>query len=135
MKQFAERTTVSVAETIAEIEKTIKKHGGAQFVFGVTEHQLLIGFSKDERQARFQVPQYPQDTQKSKASARALLLVIKANLEAVVSGIQIFEDAFMANIVMPDGKVLAQHVRQKIASAYETGEMPPMLPDYSGDGS
>jgi len=60
-------------------------------------------------------------------------LVIKAKLEAVESGISVFEDEFMANIVMPDGRTVSEHVRPRIATAYESGEMPPLLPDYSAD--
>ena len=48
-----------------------------------------------------------------------------------VSGVQSFEDGFMANVVMPDGQLLGHHVRKSIAHAYETTEILPMLPDYS----
>lgn len=59
---------------------------------------------------------------------RALALVIKAKLEAVECGISEFEHEFMANIVMPDNRTIAQHVIPAIAQAYETGEMPKLLP-------
>lgn len=62
---------------------------------------------------------------------RALLLVIKAKLEAVASGISIFEDEFLANVVLPDGRLVGQEVREKIANAYESREMPQLLPDYT----
>ena len=42
-----------------------------------------------------------------------------------------FEYEFMANIVMPDGRSVSEHVRPRITSAYETGDMPPLLPDYT----
>lgn len=55
---------------------------------------------------------------------RCLALVIKAKLEAVESGIATFEDEFMANIVMPDGKTVGTHMRPKIEAAYQSNKMP-----------
>jgi len=62
---------------------------------------------------------------------RALALVIKAKLEAVESGISVFEDEFMAAIVMPNGRTVSEEIRPRIAAAYESGNMPALLPDYS----
>ncbi len=60
-------------------------------------------------------------------------MVIKAKLEAMESDIPHFEDVFMANIVMLDGRLVGEHARPMIASAYENGNMQPLLPDYSGE--
>lgn len=133
--RFAERTSVPVSQSIAEIERTVKRYGGNQFVFGVAEEQAVVGFAKEGRQVRFHVPfgetKASVYAQRQRQRMRSLLLVIKARLEAVESGVETFEDSFMANIVMPSGKLLGQEVRQGIAQAYETGEMPTLLPDYS----
>lgn len=59
---------------------------------------------------------------------RALALVIKAKLEAVESGITVFDDEFMAHIALPDGQTVGQFMRPQIVKAYETGSMPPLLP-------
>ena len=59
---------------------------------------------------------------------RALALVIKAKLEAVETGITEFEDEFMAHIVLPSGETVGQWMRPQIASAYDSGDMPPLLP-------
>jgi hypothetical protein len=40
-----------------------------------------------------------------------LLLANKAKLSSVEDGIETFEDAFLAHIVMPDGTTVSQHVR------------------------
>jgi hypothetical protein len=128
---YAERTSVPVEQSIAEIRKTIARYSGEQFVFGVSEKQILVGFTKEGRQVRFQVAQDPKQPQRNRTLARALLLIIKAKLEAVVSGVSVFEDEFLANVVLPDGKLVAQQVRPSIAAAYEGREMPPMLPDYT----
>lgn len=136
MSRFASRTEVSVAESIAEIERTAIKYGGGQFMFGVSESHALVGFTKDGRQVRFQAPFGDKDAsgyeQRKKQRMRALLLVIKARLEAVESGVESFEESFMANIVLPDGSLVGQHVKRELASAYETNRQPPhLLPDYS----
>ncbi len=58
---------------------------------------------------------------------RALLLVLKAKLEAVESKIATFESEFLSHIVLPDDRTVAQHVMPLIAQAYETGAMPRRL--------
>lgn len=59
---------------------------------------------------------------------RALALVIKAKLEAVEAGITIFEDEFLAHIVLPDGRTAGEYMIPQIEEAYQTGRMPPLLP-------
>lgn len=59
---------------------------------------------------------------------RALALLIKSKLEAVESGITVFEEEFMAHVVLPDGKTVGQHLLPQIAHSYESGHMPPLLP-------
>ena len=61
---------------------------------------------------------------------RALALVVKAKLEAVEANIATFEEEFMAHIVMPDGKTVAEHARPMIASAYKSGKIQPLLPGW-----
>ena len=121
-----------VEKTISDIKWEVRKYGGEQFLHAVMEDRIVIGFTKDERMVRFQVEQDIDDEQVSRQRARALLLVLKAKLEAVASGVSIFEDEFLANIVLPDGKLVLQHIRPKLIEAYESGQTPPLLPDYSG---
>ncbi len=59
---------------------------------------------------------------------RALALVIKAKLEAVETGITVFEDEFMAHIVLPDGQTVGEYIRPQIAAAYQSGSMPQLMP-------
>ena len=131
---YAERTQVPVEQSIAEIRKTVGRYGGQQFVFGVSEDRLLVGFTKADRQVRFQVAQDPKSPQNNRRLARALLLVLKAKLEAVESGVSVFEDEFLANIVLPDGGLVGQQVKPAIASAYSGKPMPPLLPNYAASG-
>lgn len=65
---------------------------------------------------------------------RALALVVKAKLEAVAAGISSFESEFMANIVMPDQRTLAEHLLPQVATIYKTGKMRPLLPAFGETG-
>ena len=57
----------------------------------------------------------------------ALLLIIRAKLEAVESGITTLESEFLANLVLPDGGTVGDWLAPQIDEAYATGKMPPML--------
>ena len=61
---------------------------------------------------------------------RALKLVIQAKLEAVESGISVFEDEFMSNIVLPDGRTVGEFMKPQIEETYIHGTMPPLLPGF-----
>ena len=58
---------------------------------------------------------------------RALLLIIKAKLEAVESGITTLESEFLANVVLPDGGTVGQWLAHQVEEAYATGKMSRML--------
>jgi len=154
--RYAANTSVSSAKSKAEIEAIVERYGAAQFISGWEATRAVIGFTMAGRQVRFtlEMPDkadrafthhskgartaeaaLAQWEQACRQKWRALLLVIKAKLEAVESGISVFEEEFLANIVMPDRRTVAEHVRPSIAIAYETGSMSQMLPDYSGERS
>lgn len=153
MSTYAKDTSVSVSRSKAEIEQTVERYGAWQFNSGWSGDRAVIGFTMEGRLVRFvlQLPSKDEavftetPTGKKRAAEaahkaweqacrqrwRALALVIKAKLEAVESGISVFEDEFMANIVLPNGNTVSQEVRPRIAHAYETREMPALLPDYT----
>lgn len=54
---------------------------------------------------------------------RALHLVVKAKLEAVESGITVFDDEFLAHIVLPDGGTVGRWMRLRVGvDASATGD-------------
>lgn len=77
---------------------------------------------------RTEKSQYDAWEQACRQRWRALLLVIKAKLEATECGISSFESEFMANIVLPDGTTAGDFMLPQIAEVYKNGTMPPMLP-------
>jgi hypothetical protein len=152
MTVYAKGTSVSVAKTRAEIESMLTRYGASSFASGWDGPTAVIMFEAKGRRIRFSLPlpdpndmaftRDPRHTwkERSKAAAqgayeaecrqrwRALALVIKAKLEAVESGIALFEDEFLANIVVPGGKTFGEWARPELARAYETGVgMPPLL--------
>lgn len=148
---YAEKTTVSIAKTKADIETLIQKAGAAQFVSGYREDVAVIGFSLANRQIRFLLPLPDKEdatfwytperrnkrTEKQAHEAweqacrsrwRALYLIIKAKLEAVESGVSTLEREFFYDIVLPDGKTIGEFMAPQLETAYETGQMPALLP-------
>ena len=152
MPTYAKDTNVSSEISRLEIEKTLIRYGADNFAYATASGKAMIGFSMSGKQVRFILPLPKKEefqftptgrdrTEKSQYDAweqgcrqrwRALLLVIKAKLEAVECGISVFEQEFMANIVLPDGSTAGDFMLPQIARAYETGIMPPMLPMLEG---
>jgi hypothetical protein len=149
MNRYAAKTNVTPDRSMAEIETTLRRYGAQRFMYGRDEAKVLIAFEMHDRRLRFVLPiptegefrQTPtgrtrrsktivtgQYEQAVRARYRALLLSIKAKLESVESGIEEFEDAFMAQIVLPDGSTVGERMKPQIETAYRTGTMPPLLP-------
>lgn len=159
MTRYAASTDVSSSKSRDEIERTLQRYGADQFMYGWKDTDAVVGFRMEGRHVRFILPLPSRDAAEfneyvsrgyTKARApeaaaklyeqavrqrwRALALVIKAKLEAVETGISVFEDEFMANIVLPDGKSVSEWMRPQIAEAYRIGQMPSMLPMLEGPG-
>jgi hypothetical protein len=135
MARFAAQTRVGADQTRTEIERTLSRYGAVAFGYMAVEGQAIIAFKCAERHIKITVPLPTGDDERGKQEARqrwrALLLVIKAKLESVESGIETLEEAFYANIVMPDGKTVYEATHKHVAVAYETGRVTKLLPDYS----
>lgn len=135
MARFAAQTRVGVEQTRTEIERTLSRYGATAFAYMTQQGRAIIAFEASERHIKITVPLPPGDSEKEKQEARqrwrALLLVIKAKLESVESGIETLEEAFYANIVMPDGRTIYESTRDSVAVAYEGGKVQALLPDYS----
>lgn len=149
---FAATTSVSVEKTKLEIERLISSNGAYQYGTamdepnGVAYVAFTVGTGPQLRQVRVSLPLPKRSDfasrrgrlvpagQRDKAYEQAcrsrwrqLLLVLKANFEAVAAGVTTMEKAFFAFIRLPDGGVLHEVVAPKLAVAYETGAVPPLL--------
>ena len=146
---YAEKTTVSVAKTKADIEELVQKYGADQFISGYRGDLAVIGFSMADRQVRFVLPlpekkdfmytpgrnQRRSDDaartaweQACRSQWRSLYLVIKTKMEAVDAGISTIERELLSNIVLPDGQTVGEWMAPQLETAYTQGNMPALLP-------
>ena len=142
---------MSSEKSKAEIERLLTRYGATSFASGWQNDQAVIQFHMSERRIKFVLPlpsktakeftyskrgprredeAYKQWEKATRQRWRALALVVKAKLEAVETHIASFEDEFMAHIVMPDGKTVAEHARPMIAEAYKSGKVKALLPGW-----
>ena len=147
--RYAENTTVPADRSRAEIERTLQRYGADGFMYGWEATRAVIQFSAHDRYIRFVIEMPDREDfaltpargnrrsedaiqsafeQASRQRWRALALVIKAKLEAVAANITTFESEFLAHILLPDGTTVGDWVQPQVAAAYETGNMPKMLP-------
>ena len=149
---YAKNTTVSPERSQEEIKRTLRKYGADRF--GIMEEknkghvmfeynslmiQMTVEFpdksefeKTDTGKTRLESAIETQFNQAIKQRWRALLLAIKAKLEAVESGISTIEQEFLAFVMMPDGRSLSDIIIPKIHEIAKTGKMPRLL-SYSGD--
>lgn len=147
---YARDTKVSVDRSKAELEHMLKKYGCSSFAWGWDEETGdRIGFSYEGRSITFRLPPPPEDewrffpsgqtrphgkqaqarAQCLRARWRALVLVIKAKLEAVEAGIVAFEDEFLAHTVLPSGRTIGDELAPQLEVMVEGGKMPKLLGD------
>lgn len=132
--RYAVDTKVPAMQTRQEIEQLLKKYGADSFGYGLEQDRVRLGFRCNGRMVRFvlAMPDEKSAARAYRSRWRALLLCIKAKLESVATGIESFDEAFMPHVVMPNNQTVGQVALPGIATAYETGKMPPLL---SFDGS
>lgn len=159
-ERYAARTDVPADRSRAELERLLIRYGADGFAYGWQGRQIMIGFEMNERRVRFHLPMPDERddafthsrTGKARSAGaarnafeqegrrrwRALLLIVKAKLEAIESGITTFEDEFLAGVILPNGQTVSDHYRPQIKDIYESGEMPSLLPGVNaraiGDG-
>jgi hypothetical protein len=146
---YAANTSVSVEKSRGEIERLLSRHKCTKFATGVDHdaHRATVQFHAHNRIIKFEIalpdasdPKYRkikntylQRTatgiakiveQDERTKWRALLLVIKAKLESVESGIATFEDEFLAHTLLPNAQTVAEYVGPMIDEVYKTGRMP-----------
>lgn len=139
---YAEATSVALEKSISEIVAMVRKAGAEQIGQMEEPDQFTIGFKLGERLIKFRVGFPSLDEmplrngrnqaldnhqrrelleQRKRQKGRALMLVIKAKLESVESGIETLEEAFLANVVMSDGATVYERMAEPIALEYDKG--------------
>lgn len=144
---YAAQTSVSVEKSKYEIERTLQRYGASQFIYGWDQEEAVIGFIVEGRQVRFKVAvpdlkdffrtatgrarsrtqAHKEWEQATRQRWRALLLVIKAKLEAIEAGIATFEDEFLAYTMLPSGETVGEWMHPQLVDVYREGVMPGSL--------
>jgi hypothetical protein len=154
---YADNTSVSVAKSRGEIEDMVQRAGGTRFASMYEAARAVVLFELADRRVMFELPlpprekystrllrgrRVPQDgdrqqkdwEQACRSKWRALGLTIKAKLVSVESGVETFEEAFLAQIVVPTdagSRRFGEVATKAIQQAYTGGQLPPLL----GSGS
>lgn len=152
---YANKTQVSSEKTRIEIEKVLLKYGASEFAYAWRDDEARIAFAMADRRIMFRLPlpdrndpqfrftpvtrdirskvaQEAAYEQAVRSRWRALLLIVKAKLEAVEAGIVTLESEFLAHILLPDGTTVYDQVAPRLAIAYSGGDVPALLPGASG---
>ena len=153
MGRYASETVVPVERSRAEIESILTRYGASEFLSGWQAGRAMIGFRLKELFIRFILPipdksekrfTHKRDRQKRlvlqtelqankawdqelRQRWRALLLVVKAKLEAVECGISTLEQEFLAFIVLPGDQTVGEWMIENALPALRMGTMPQAL--------
>lgn len=126
---YAQKTTVSPEKTRLEIERTVTRYGATHFLIAQEPERATVMFRYDRWQVRFLLPLPQQDfssrakhDQTIRSRWRALLLIIKAKLEASQTEISSFEVEFMPHIVMHGGRTIGEQLLPELDQVCLTGK-------------
>jgi hypothetical protein len=156
-RRYAENTSVSVERTQAEISALLASHGATARAVAMddTTETASVMFALAGRQVRVDVALHPKGEtenaprgsrywgpderrrwqegrrqQQARSTWRGLLLLLKAKLEAVEGGYTTVEREFLADVILPGGRSVAEMVSAVVERAYLTGK-PPLLTEAS----
>ena len=120
---YAVHTNVTEPESIAEVEALLTKYGAAWTDVGLNKAgDAVVKFGASGRSVRMLVAMPASQPRERPRRWRVLVLLLKAKLEAVNSGLATFEDEFLANIFLPDcGRTVGQVMAPRINDAYLLG--------------
>lgn len=142
---YAEDTSIELEASITQIVTLVKRVGGERIGQFHDNDRYHVWFSLGERQIRFTVPLVTEYSgpakagngraidprkwidQRNRQKGRALMLVIKAKLESVESGVETFEQAFLSNIVCHNGQTVYERIKEPLAIEYAEGKPMPLM--------
>ena len=151
MSTYAKNTRVPVDRSRAEVERVLTRYGATGFGYHWERREVPVNptpthgpktelreyasvvFQVKDRRIRLDVPMPTEREAGSPAKRdgavrqrwRAVLLVIKAKLEAVSSGISTLEAEFLANVVTDDGTTIGDAIIPRLTEATQRGRLLP----------
>lgn len=142
-RRYAETTTVPVERSQHELGTLLRKAGaeavmtawdatqgaGVRFRMDGVYAQLIVPHPSPERmatlvKARPRTLRVDLEEQEERRCWRALLLLVKAKLEAIAGDITTMEREFMPDLLLSDGRRLEQWAAPALAEMYQTGRLP-----------
>lgn len=132
---FAEKTDVPVERSKAQIEVMVEKAGAEEYVTGKMSNTALVQFKLRGRFIRFLLPLPQRDkygsesqfAQEMRRVWRALHLTIKAKLESYESGIEGFDEAFLAQLITRSGDTVYESMSGTMARILADEDTAPRL--------
>jgi len=149
--RYASQTKVSVEKSKVEIEKNLVRYGATGFAYAWQDNTAMVSFKLSERiiNLKLNLPDkdseefvyteayrnrrsdeqiYAKWEQACRQAWKSLSLIILAKLEAVEAGITTLEKEFLADLQLPDGKTVADHVIPAVRKSYMEGKTLNLLP-------
>lgn len=146
-KRYAADTEVTVERSRAAIEKLLIQHGATKYATGWDAGHDTIQFELFKRVIRFVLPRPdPKDpkiakdkygwtvkdtvlrqrlAQADRQRWRALYLVLRAKIEAVEAGIAVFEQEFLAFVVLPSGMTIGDSLVPMLQAGRDLPQLGP----------
>lgn len=136
---YAPHTRVSPQKSRMEIENLLTKNGATRIGFMMEQNKAQVVFDMADRRVRFVITikdrgSKAKTEQQERTSWRALLLCIKAKINSIQTGVETFEEAFLAHVVTPDGETVYERLRPQLKQLYGGGSSPLLLEHRAPSG-
>jgi hypothetical protein len=139
---YAENTSVPIQRSRIEIENMLRRYGADQLAYAEDNGRAMLGFRAHGKAVRFIIAlpgwkeyerplkgrrRTPEQAQvkaggEHRRRWRVLMLVIKAKLEAVATGVSVFEQEFFGHLVLPGGKTVFEEAGPQAMKMIESGK-------------
>lgn len=121
---YASGTVVTERESRTELVGLLERHECSDVQCGLNQKgAAVVKFTYRGRMVRLLVPMPESGNRERPRRWRVLILLLKAKLEAVSSGISTFDAEFLSYIAMPGGVTVGQMMATKVSEAYEAGRV------------
>ena len=129
MARYAETTKVPISRSKAEVQRILDKAEADEIVTASSTVQGIeaVQFTLDGRSVKLYVRIPEADPREHRRRWRALVLILKAKLELIASGDSTVEREFLADLVLPGGDTLGEHVIPQLEKHYQNPALP-LLP-------
>jgi hypothetical protein len=147
---YAKGTKTSISTSEEQIKTMLRKAGAEAIGMMEERTSAIIAFHLNGRSIRFRLPLPHRDDflrsqrgtgwqenkestvdnlwmQASRERWRQLHLCIKAKLESVEQNIELFDDAFLSQIVTPDGDTIGEKVKPQMTALMDGKPLRPLM--------